>query len=453
MENVYKEYDNASLNSKRRYALFMGALGEFIDGYDLIVIGAALLLLKPAFHLTATYVGLLGATAFIGAGVGLFIFGFIVDFQGRRKVYSYNLILFVILAIVAAFVINSIELIIVRFLMGFVIGVDIAASMTYLAEVSTRKSRGAYTGALPQITWTFGALASIIIGLVLLITVGPVAWRWMFGIAAIPSLIVFIGRQFIPESPRWLIIKGRYKEAKMSFEELTGVKITDTQVAELSNIMKSSRPKFREIFRKDYRKKVIIAYIIVILTPLTGGLASVIEPYVFSSIGLVGNVGSLVDSSFTWIAGLFGAITAFYLLDKIGRFKIVAISTLGSFIVGLSIAFTISSHNPALFVPLFVILGFLTWFGASAFWLLPTEMVPTELRGKSQGIAQGFTRLVVAATTFIVAYGSVTIGFTATIIIISATGGLFVGIVAILSMRSMEPMKKSLENISSEVID
>ncbi|HEY1931355.1 MAG TPA: MFS transporter [Acetobacteraceae bacterium] len=196
----------------RRRAMILIALGEFLDGYDLISIAGALLL-HGQFHMTPSQTGLLGPSAFFGAAVGLLIAGAVADRIGRRIVFVHNFWLFVVLSLLAAFVANYTQLLIVRALLGVAIGADIATSMTLLGEISPRHSRGGWTGAVPQIAWTIGALSSLGVAIILINLAGPVAWRWLFGLGAVPALVILIGRRTLPESPRWLLSRGRTAEA------------------------------------------------------------------------------------------------------------------------------------------------------------------------------------------------------------------------------------------------
>ena len=117
-----------------KYSLVLAALGQYVDGYDLIVVGSALLFLRPYFNLSASESGLIGALAFVGAGVGLLIFGPLVDRIGRKTIYMINLLLFVIISIVTAFVATFVELSIARFAVGLAIGRDIPATTAFISE-------------------------------------------------------------------------------------------------------------------------------------------------------------------------------------------------------------------------------------------------------------------------------------------------------------------------------
>ncbi len=193
--------DDHPLSPRQRYAITLAALGEFIDGYDLLVMGAALIFLRPQFHLTPSEIGLLGGASFIGAAIGMVVFGDLSDRLGRRTIFVANLLFFVVFSIASAFVTSVPQLFIVRFLVGIGVGMDVPTSTAYIAEVAPRAQRGVLAGSLVNFTWILGALVSTLIALPLMRFAGADTWRWMFALAAIPAALVLIGRQALPESP------------------------------------------------------------------------------------------------------------------------------------------------------------------------------------------------------------------------------------------------------------
>jgi putative MFS transporter len=122
------DLDERPLAGRQRYAAILVACGEFIDGYDLLVMGAAIILIRPQFALSPQQVGLLGAAAFLGAMVGLLVFGDLSDRLGRRAIFVVNLFFFVVFAIASAFVTTTAQLFVMRFLVGVGVGMDIPTS-------------------------------------------------------------------------------------------------------------------------------------------------------------------------------------------------------------------------------------------------------------------------------------------------------------------------------------
>ena len=403
--------DDAKINAVHRRALLLVSLGEFIDGYDLLVMGGALLLLVPQFQLAPAQVGLLGAAAFLGAAVGLLIFGDLTDRVGRRAIFVFNLIAFVVFAILSAFVTNVPELFITRFIVGVAVGADIPTSTAFLAELSPRRNRGGILGALPNITWCLGALAATAVGL-LLLGVGPDAWRWMFALAAIPALLVLIGRQTLPESPRWLIKQGRTDEAKKVLESL-GVHEPD-----LSEF-RPEKSSFGEIFSPAYRRRTLWVAAIFGLNCLAGPIATISTPFILRYVGLVGVRNALLFSGVIWVLNLCGATSSFFLIDRIGRKKLALISQIPAGIAAVLMGL-FGAGNPTVMVSLFFLFGYFNWLGAPSLqWAWSSELFPTRVRGSSQGFCNAVCRLAISANTFIIPLGLATVGFGPTIVLLS----------------------------------
>ena len=448
-ESQLQDFDTVvRMTPIRRRAMILIALGEFLDGYDLIAIAGALLLLHSRFSMTPSQTGLLGASAFFGAAIGLLIAGSIADHIGRRVVFVHNFWLFVILSLLAAAVTNYTELLIVRALLGVAIGADIATSMTLLGEISPRQSRGSWTGAAPQIAWTLGALCSLACAIILIDLTGAAAWRWLFGLGAIPALVVLIGRRSLPESPRWLLSQGRTAEAAAAmrlfgiepYTPTTSSSSPDTPVVMTGGAAAS----YPDIFRAPYTRQACLAIIIVGFTPLVGAAASVVAPYVLHFVGLLGPLAALKGGMLIWLGGLLGSILAFLSIDRIGRIWSTVISVWGSALcMGLLI---LLMRVPVAFVTVYTIFGALVWFGASSFWVLPTELLPTHLRARAQGIGNGLARFMVGMTTWIVPSGIATLGFEGTFMALAACG-VMLGACALTGLK-FEPRGRDLDELA-----
>jgi MFS transporter, putative metabolite transport protein len=442
------EFDTTTVMTPvRRRAMLLIALGEFLDGYDLISIAGALLLLRPQFDMTASQTGLLGASAFFGAAIGLLVAGAAADRIGRRVVFVYNFWLFAALSILSAFVTGYTQLLIARVLLGVAIGADIATSMTFLGEISPRHSRGAWTGALPQMAWTFGALVSLAVALLFIEIFGAQAWRWLFGVGAIPAIIILLGRRTLPESPRWLLSHGRTQEAEAAMRAF-GLAMSpgETNKAPQQAAYQERRSSYLDIFRAPYTRQAWLAIIIIGFTPLVGASASVAGPYVLHFVGLLGQTAALKAGMLIWIGGLVGSTIALLTIDKVGRIWSSVISCWGcALCMLLLVAFV---QTPILFVTIYTLYGVFIWFGASSFWVLPTELLPTRLRARAQGVGNGLARFMVGITTWIVPTGIATIGFAGTFVSLSLCG-VAIGLYA-LTGRRFEPRGRDLHELAAD---
>jgi MFS transporter, putative metabolite transport protein len=413
---VLEHFDEVMTPTRRR-ALITIALGEFVDGYDLIVIGGALLALKPQWNLTTGQTGLLGAITFFGSAAGAVVFGDLADRVGRRRIFVINLIAFVGLTLLSAVVSDYSLLLVIRALIGVAIGADIAASMSFLTELSPRASRGAWTGAFPQLAWTIGAMTSVLIDTALLAWGGPDGWRWMLALGAIPAVVVLLLRRSLPDSPRWLLSQGRDREALAAFRDL-GIP-GELHAGERLPYRQSLRA-FGEVFRSPWTAAAIFAVLVTGLSAYVGGASSVLGPYVFEQIGHLSIVSSELAGAVIWAGGIAGSVTAFFVLDRIGRVQCVAIGLTGIFAVYLLMI--TAAWGTHWLVPLYFVQGFFTWVGASATWILAAELLPTRLRGRSLGLAHGFSRANLGVTAWITPPLLATLGFRPLVMIFGAVG-------------------------------
>ncbi len=437
--------DERPLSPAQRYAAILVALGEFIDGYDLLVIGGALIFLRPHFNLTPSQVGALGASGFLGAMVGMLIFGDMSDRLGRRAIFVANLIFFVVFSILSAFIRTVPELFIVRFLVGVGVGMDVPTSAAYLAEIAPRKHRGVIAGSLLNITWILGATTSTLIALPLIYLAGNDAWRWMFGLAAVPALLVLLGRQGLPESPRWLIAHGRYEEAQAAFARF-GV---ETDIATLA-ASGTRRGSYGELFGPRWSKRVWLVAAVFFLNCVSGPLSTIAAPYVLRTVGALSMEASLGFAALVWIVGLAGVLTGLLLIDRLGRRPLLLLAAIPEGLAALFMAFAGPSHPPMLIAGYFIF-SFCSWLGPAVLtWVWSSELFPTHLRGRSQGFCNATCRLAIAINIFLIPVGVAAIGFTASIVILSIP--LF-GLAALVASQPMfDSQNQSLEALEQEAL-
>lgn len=129
-------------------------------------------------------------------------------------------------------------------MVGIGAGMDVPTSRAYIAEISPRQRRGMLSGMVVNLTWVIGAMTSSLIALPLIHWTGENAWRWMFGLAAVPAALVLTGRQILPESPRWLLLHRRTKEAREALASL-GVVADDARLARIA----ARRGSYAELFQ------------------------------------------------------------------------------------------------------------------------------------------------------------------------------------------------------------
>jgi putative MFS transporter len=437
------DLDERPLSPRQRYAAVLIACGEFIDGYDLLVMGAALILLRPQFGLTPAETGALGASAFLGAMLGLLVFGDLSDRWGRRAIFVANLIFFVVFSIASAFVQTVPQLFIARFLVGVGVGMDIPTSAAYLAEIAPRRHRGIIAGSLLNIMWILGAMSSNLIALPLLTWTGDNAWRWMFGLAALPAALILLGRQALPESPRWLLSHGRVEAARQALRNF-GIDANPSALSRLSTRAGS----YAELFRPPFRARLWVVTTIFFLNCIVGPLATIAAPFVLRTVGALSTEATLLFSSLVWCTSLAGVLVGLTLIDRIGRRRLFIIAAIPEGCAALFMAIAGPGHPPLLVAGYFVF-SFCSWLGPAVLtWVWSSELFPTRLRGRSQGFCNGACRLAISLNIFLIPIGVATVGFTTSIILLAVP----IFILALLVGRSkvLDSGGQSLETLTGD---
>ena len=440
--NAIGELNRRPLSPKQRYAAILIAFGEFIDGYDLLVMGAAIIFLRREFALTPQAVGLLGASTFVGAIIGLLVFGDLSDRLGRRSIFIVNLFFFVAFALGSAFVTNTTQLFIMRFLVGVGVGMDIPTSTAYLAEIAPSRQRGVVLGSLLNVMWLLGALTSTLLAVPLVAWLGNDAWRWMLGLAAIPALLVLLARQGLPESPRWLLARGRVEEARAAFATF-GIEADQA----LADLTPRSSGSYGELFGKGYSKRLMLVSIVFLLNCFSGSISTIATPLVLNTVGAMSISATLFFSATVWITSLAGVAVSAVLIDRIGRRKLCYLSTIPYGLIALAMG-AFAQSSPVVLVLGFYALSFATWMGIAVLvWVWASELFPTHLRARSQGVGNACCRLAISLNIFLVPIALAGLGFGNYIALLSIPMFLVAAIVA--STPLFETSAQDLERLGA----
>ena len=287
--------------------------GPFLDGYLLSIIGMALIPLNKAFEINALWNGLIGASALIGIFIGGLIFGYLSDKIGREVMYRVDLIAFLVLSILQLFVTNVEQLFILRLLIGIAIGADYPIATSLLTEFAPKKYRGKMLGVLTA-AWYFGAAVAYFVGFFLL-DAGPDAWRWMLGSSTIPTLIVLLLRLKTPESPRWLLSKGKKEKALAIMKQIYGESTTLEDIS----IEKKQKISFAKLFGPVYRKRTTFVLLFWNFQLIPMFAIYTFAPTLLDTFNLnkgnLGHIGSALISLLFFV----GNTAAIFFIDRIGR--------------------------------------------------------------------------------------------------------------------------------------
>lgn len=388
--------DNAPLNSFHKHLAFYSAGGPFLDGYVMGMIGIALVQITPYMHLSLFWEGMIGAATLAGMFLGGFAGGWVTDKYGRQILYTIDLIALGICSLAQFWSQEPLFLFSCRFLLGVAIGADYPIATALLAEFTPKKYRGPFIGML-QAMWFVGASCAYIVGDILLMY-GPEAWRWMLASAVVPSALFLFMRRHTPESPRWLIQKGRYAEAR---DVLKLVYHQDVPVEALVHMMRTARPvSLRRLFQSGYGTRML--FITLFWTCAIVPLFAVYSfgPKIMEALGLAGQLGSTGSAVITVIF-MFGCLFPVPLVNTIGRRSLLLHSFFWSG-VALLLLGIFTNSSPYVILILFSVYALSTGGSQNLQFVYPNELFPTEIRASAVGLASSLSRIGAAIGTYLV---------------------------------------------------
>jgi sugar porter (SP) family MFS transporter len=368
------------------------ALGGLLFGYDTGVVSGALLFLHTSFGNVSSFdKELVTGLLLIGAAVGAFASGRLSDRIGRRPVILLTACVFVAGVLGAAFSPELWVLIAMRFVIGLAVGSASMAVPLYISEVAPPRVRGALV-SFNQLALTMGILIAFLVDYALS---SSAAWRLMFGLAAIPAVLLFVGMLTQAESPVWLVTHGRMEEARRVLVRVRSKDHdVDGEIAEISALGQRTS-SYRELLRPDVRKVVVIGVLLAVFQQITG-INTVIyyAPTLLHQAGL-GNSASLLANVGNGIVNVGMTVIAIWLIDKVGRRVLLIGGTIGMAVALFVVAatFAVSGNTLGHTEAIVAVVSLAVYTGSFAiglgpvFWLLISEIYPAQIRGKSMSIA------------------------------------------------------------------
>lgn len=394
------------------FLAIVAALGGFLFGYDTAVISGTISQVSTLFGLDAMQQGWYVGCALVGSIGGVLCAGILSDNIGRKKTMILSSILFSVSGIGCAVSASITELVIYRIIGGVGIGVVSIISPLYISEVSITAYRGRLV-SLYQLAVTVGFLGAYLVNYQLLdfaqsgadfsnpllqeIFISEV-WRAMLGMEALPALLFFLIIFFIPESPRWLVLKQKKDKALDILTRIYNSRSIAQEQADATDQMTSSdnKSEWRVLFRPGIFKALLIGVAIAILGQFMGVNAVLYYgPSIFEESGLSGG-DSLFYQVLVGLVNMLTTVLALLIIDKVGRKKLVYYGVSGMVISLLLIGCYFLFGKSWGVSTLFLLIFFLFYVFCCAIsicaviWVLLSEMYPIKIRGLAMSIA-GFS--------------------------------------------------------------
>lgn len=367
---------------------FISALGGYLFGFDFAVISGALPFLKTTFQLNTWWEGFLTGSLALGCIIGCLIAGNIADRYGRKPGLMTAALIFAASSLGMAFSNSLSVFIIMRFAAGIGVGMASMLSPMYIAEVSPAAVRGRNV-AINQLTIVLGILITNLVNYQLA-DKGINAWRWMFGLGAIPSLVFLAGVMWLPESPRWLFKAHQNKKALDILRKIGGEDFaTDT----MNNIGRSftteTKQSYSAVFAKAVRPAVVVGITLAVFQQFCG--INVVFNYtstIFESVGA--NLDrQLFETVAIGAVNLLFTLVAMWQVDKLGRKPLMLFGSLVLSVVYIILAVLLKNGAAPGLVSIFVLIAIASYATSLApvTWVLISEIFPNHIRGLATSVA------------------------------------------------------------------
>jgi MFS transporter, SP family, sugar:H+ symporter len=395
----------------------VATIGGFMFGYDSGVINGTQEGLEHAFALSKLGTGLNVGAILLGCAAGAFVAGRLADVLGRRSVMIVAALLFLLSAFVTGAADNSAVFVVARIVGGLGVGAASVLCPVYISEVTPANLRGRLS-SVQQIMIIIGLTGAFVANYVLAHTAGSStapfwlglpAWRWMFWMQAIPAGIFLLSLLLIPESPRFLVLKGREQEAERVLSRLFGAGAGAQKVAEIRASLAADhhRPRFSDLIDKTTRKIRPIVWAglgLAIFQQLVGiNIVFYYGAVLWQSVGFSED-DSLKINILSGALSILACLAAIAVIDRIGRKPLLLIGSAGMTVTLGTMAAcfaTATMTDGALqlsdqvgLIALIAANAYVVFFNMSwgpVMWVMLGEMFPTQIRGSGLAVA-GFAQ-------------------------------------------------------------
>jgi sugar porter (SP) family MFS transporter len=371
----------------------VAALGGLLFGYDTGVINGAIGPLKAHFALNEVQEGWATACALLGCALGAAGAGPLSDWFGRKKVLILSAVFFFISAIGTAVPPTLGLFIVFRILGGLGVGAASITSPMYIAEISPARIRGRMV-SVNQFAIVTGFLVVYFVNLFIALQGDAawnehVGWRWMFGSEALPALMLLVLSLLVPESPRWLIKRGREPQALNILTRVDGPAYAQAELAEIRGALSRESGSLRQLFLPGMKIVLVIGVVLAVLQQVTGiNVFLYFGTEIFKKMGAETNA-ALLQTVVVGVVNLSFTVVAIWTVDKIGRKPLMMIGSTGMGICLLAMGLAAYVQTTGLWMLLFI-LGYIACFALSVgpvTWVILAEIFPTRIRGRGRASA------------------------------------------------------------------
>ncbi|HMR82824.1 MAG TPA: sugar porter family MFS transporter [Niabella sp.] len=389
------------MKSKLVFWSIVIALGGLLFGMDVAVISGAEQQIQHIWNLSDVLHGQALASALYGTIIGALFGGIPAERYGRKKVLLWIGIVFFISAIGSAVVHDVYSFMAFRFLGGLGVGASSVVAPMFISEIAPAKNRGKLVATF-QFNIVFGILLAYFSNY-LLAGMGDEAWRWMLGILAIPAALFVVLLYFVPESPRWLMVHKNDYEGARKILEVSDPEGVEDAIQSIQQDVKEEKKKasLSVFFSKRFSKPIIMAILIASFNQLSGINAIIyFAPRVFELAGL-GKSAAFLQSAGVGLVNLVFTMFGLYLIDRLGRKRLMLIGSLGYIISlgAIAAAFQFQFSGTVVPVLVFIFIASHAIGQGAVIWVFISEIFPNQVRSYGQSLGSSVHWVMAAIIT------------------------------------------------------
>jgi SP family galactose:H+ symporter-like MFS transporter len=368
----------------------IAALGGLFFGYDLAVIAGAILFITQQFGLSPLLEEVVASAAMVGAIYGTLLGGPLADRFGRRRIQILTAVVALVGALGTALAPTVAWLTAGRIVVGVALGMTAVAGPLYIAELSPDHARGRLV-SLYTLAITLGILAAYLADYALALRH---AWRWMFGLGAMPAVALGLGMVWLPESPRWLLSRGLVEPARTVLRRLRGTTRVDGELQRLQGSLGRQGRVWAALADPSVRLALVVGIVLAVFRAVTGfSIVVSYAPTIFAAAGLASVPVEMLATVGLGLIFVVLTLVAMRLVDRMGRRPLLLLG-LGGMVLSLGVlglAFRVPQQVGALgwiaVASLMLLAGSYTLGPGAVVMLLIAEFYPMRIRGFAISLA------------------------------------------------------------------
>ena len=363
----------------------------FFDAFDALAIASVLPVVAPLWKLTQPQTGFLISAGFLGQLVGALLFGWLAEHHGRMTAMIWSIALFSMMSLVCAFAFDYWSLLVLRAIQGIGLGGEVPVAAVFISELAKAKGRGRFV-LLYELVFPIGLVAASLVGLWVVPRLG---WQYMFAIGALPGLLALLLRRLLPESPRWLAVRGRHSEAEaaMAYIESETLKATGEPLPPVKPVVSTlEKPaSLADLFGPLYMRRTLVVWVMWFCAYCVNYGLAIWLPTVYRTVFKLPLEQSLKYGLITQAMGLLGTLICALVIDHVGRRLWFAWSFAAAAVALAALAVYQAPTAEQVLTCMTIAYFFISSVNIGVYLYTP-ELYPTRVRALAVGTATAWLR-------------------------------------------------------------